>query len=233
MDSSDNLFLKYMVESFDREFDEPKPNGGGTFITISREYGCQANALAILLRDEFSKKGKSWSILNKEIIMESARQLGMDPRKVMNIAESTERSQIDEVIHALTTKYYKSDRKIRQTVSSVLISAASAGNAIIVGRAGAAITRGMQPSIHIKLYAPLEWRVNSLMTRYHATREHVMKEIASIDSKRSRMMLQAKKSNENYNELYDLHINVSTIPHEQTLALIMAIAKERFKTAAK
>lgn len=228
MMESDSLLIKYMVESFDRNQPLQKKKEGGPFITISRDYGCQANTLARMLRDEFEKEGQKWSILNKEIIMESAKKLDMDPRLVQTISESTDRTLMDEVLSALTTKYYKSDRKIRQTIGMVISSAAMEGNAIIVGRGGAALTRDMHPSLHIKLYAPIEWRLQTLMGRYHATREHMLKEITSIDFKRHRMLAQILKGSENVDDLYDLHINCSTVNHKQIVAMVLKLAEERF-----
>ncbi|HLO92255.1 MAG TPA: cytidylate kinase-like family protein [Lentimicrobium sp.] len=229
MAEKDNLFLKYMVESFDLNQPVFKKKDSLPFITISRDFGCQANLLAKMLKDELDKKGQRWSILNKEIIMESAKVLEMDPRQVQEISESTDRTVMDEVLAALSTKYYKSDRRIRQTISSVVTSAANEGYTIIVGRGGAAITKGMQPSINIKLYAPLEWRLQSLMKRYHATREHVMKEITSIDYKRHKMVTQILKGSENSGEIYDLQINCSTVNHRQIVAMIVRLIEERFK----
>lgn len=224
-----NLLIKYMVESFDQSQPVQKKKESSPFITISREYGCQANLLAAMIKEELEKGGQKWSILNKEIIMESAKMLEMEPRKVKDISESTDRTLMDEVLSALSTKYYKSDRKIRQTISSVVTSAANEGHTIIVGRGGAAVTKGMHPSIHIRLFAPIEWRLQSLMKRYHATREHMMKEITSIDYKRHRMLSQILKGAENSDEIYDLHINCSTISHQQIVAMVIKLVEERFK----
>jgi cytidylate kinase len=108
----------------------------------------------------------------------------------------------------------------------VVSSAAMVGNTIIVGRGGVAITRDMHPSLHIKLYAPIEWRLQTLMSRYHASREHMMKEINSIDLKRHRMVSQILKGSENVDNLYDLHINCSTVNHKQIVAMILKLAEE-------
>lgn len=225
---NDDLLIKYMVESFDRNQPPLEKKDIGPFITISRDYGCQANSLAKLLKEELKKRGQNWSILNKEIIKEAALKLDMEPRQVANISEDLDRSTMDQVLSALTTKYYKSDRKIRQTVASVITSAATAGHAIIVGRAGAAITHGLQPSIHIKLYAPVEWRLQSLVNRYHATREHMQKEINTIDYKRHRMTSIASKGIDNASMLYDLQINTSTINQKEMVAMIIRLMEERF-----
>lgn len=226
---TEDLLLNYMVESFDRNQHYAKKLEGGPFITISRDFGCQANLLAKMLKEELQKAGQNWSILNKEIIMEAAKKLGMDPRSVARISESTDRNLMDEVLASLTTKYYKSDKKIRQTIASVITSAADAGNAIIVGRGSAVITHGMQPSINIKLTAPLEWRLQSLMLRYHAKREYMLKELNSIDLKRHRLMSQLNKTYGNSNDIYDLQINCSTITHRQIVTMVIALMNERFK----
>lgn len=228
MDSKD-LLIKYMVESFDQNHPSQIKSEGKPFITISRDHGCQGNTLAIMLRDELQRKGQKWNILNKEIIMESAKLLDMEPRRVKDISESVDRTLMDEVLRTLTTKYYKSDRKIRQTVSSVITSAASEGNAIIVGRAGAALTYGLQKSIHIKLFAPVEWRIQSLMSRYHASREHLVKDINSIDLKRHKLITSAYKGVDDIDMLYDIHFNTSTVTHQEIVAVVLRLIEERFK----
>lgn len=216
-----------MVESFEQKHvPQQKKEEGGPFITISREHGCMGNTFAIMLRDELAKMGYTWRIMNKEIIQESAKELNMDPHKVMDISQ-TDRTQMDEVLHALSTRYYKSDKKIMHTISSVILSAANEGKAIIVGRGGVVTTRGMQPSIHLKLYAPIEWRLLSLMERYHAKREHMLSEITTIDHKRHKLTRDAMKGFENVDDYYDLHINCSTINLKQMVMMIIKLMEER------
>jgi cytidylate kinase len=230
MENSQSLFIKYMVDSFDRKAVPPPLTKTGPFITISREYGCQANKLAKLLCDEFLKNGQKWNILNKEIIMESAKKLDMEPGKVMKIAESVDRTAMDEVLHALTTKYYKSDRKIRQTIASVVNSAAAQGNTIIVGRGGVAITHGMNSGIHIKLMAPREWRLQVMMQRYHTPREYMMKELSNIDLKRHRLLASLTKGVENPDMLFDVEFNCSTLNLDEIAKMVMALVNKRFLT---
>lgn len=218
-----------MVESFNHDHQIIPKQQANPFITISREHGCQGNTLAILLREELQKRGQKWNILNKEIIMESAKLLDMEPRRVKDISESVDRTQMDEVLRTLTTKYYKSDRKIRKTVSSVVTAAANEGNAIIVGRAGAAYTFGLEHSLNIKLYAPMEWRIQSLMSRYHATREQLVKDINSIDLKRHKLISSAVKGVSDYNMLYDIQFNTSTVSHKEIVAMVIRVLDERMK----
>jgi cytidylate kinase len=228
---NEDLLIKYMVESFNQHQPLPEQEKSpGPFITISRDFGCQANLLASMLQEELRKQKQEWTILNKEIISESAKKLGMEPRHVINISVGHERTHMDEVLRAISTKYYKTDQQVRKTIASVVEGAARKGNVIIVGRAGAAITLEIQPSLHIKLYAPTEWRITSLVSRFHALRENMAKEVAKTDRQRSRLTQMALKENMDVNNIYDLQINCSKVSHKQIIEMIIALMKDRFNS---
>jgi len=222
----DNLLLKIMVESFNRkQTGEPEQTGQKPFITISREFGCQANPLAVMLKQELDKSGPIWRIVNKEIIHDAAHELSMDPEKIDAIvSRETARTQMDEVMHAMASKYYKSDRKIRQTVAIVVHNTAKSGHAIIVGRGGAAIARNMQPAIHIHLIAPVEWRLESLMERHGLKREEAYKQLTETDHKRYKLIRDNLKGMLPSEQLFDLTINCSQVTHPEIVAMILKLA---------
>jgi cytidylate kinase len=224
----ENLLLKVMAESFDRnQSGVSQPLKNLPFITISREFGCQANLLAEMLKKELDKYGISWQIMNKEIINKAAKELNIDPGIIANISTADERNQLDEVLHALSSKYYKSDRKIRQTIASVVLKTARIGHTIIVGRAGAAITRELKPAIHIHLIAPIEWRLNSMMQRYNLKREEAFKQLTDIDHKRYKLFRDNVKWAEPIEQLFDLTFNCSTITHQEMIEMIMKLIVKR------
>jgi cytidylate kinase len=134
---------------------------------------------------------------------------------------------MDEVLHALSTKYYKSDRKVKQTIASVVMSTAETGSVIIVGRAAVAVTRNLKKGIHLKLYAPIEWRVSSLMKRYHATREQIIKDIHRLDLVRHKLVKDYLKPNVNVDELYDLQINTSSVSHKEIVGMVIKLMEDR------
>lgn len=224
----ENLLLKIMVDSFEHKLAaEPAKGDHKPFITISREFGCRANLLATMLKLELDKSGVHWRIVNKEIIQDAAHELNLAPAKIDSISGSSSRTQMDEVLHALSSKYYKSDRKIRQTVASVVSNTAFNGHVIIVGRGGAAVTRGMLPSIHIHLIAPVEWRLNSLMQRHGLKREEAFKKLSEIDHKRYKLIRDCLKGLEPTEQLFDITINCSMVNHQEMVDVIMKLASAR------
>jgi len=224
----DNLLLHIMAESFDRnQSGEEVPGTPRPFITISREYGCQANILAQMLRERLEQKGQHWRIMNKEIIFDAARELHLHPDKIAGISEASNRSQLDEVMHAMSSRFYKSDRKIRQTVASVVLNTALSGNVIIVGRGGAAITQGLQPAIHLHMIAPIDWRIQQLMLRNQLKRAEILKKLTEIDHKRYKVMRDNIKWAGSSEYLFDLTINCSMVSQHEVLKLVLSLAADR------
>ncbi|GAP42134.1 cytidylate kinase-like family [Lentimicrobium saccharophilum] len=224
----DNILLRILLDSFERQQKpETGASPGGPFITISREYGCQANVLAESLSRAIAAKGSHWRIMNKEIILEAARELNLDPDKIKAIEGSMERGAMDEILSSLTTKYYKSDRKVRQTIANVVMSAAHTGNVIIVGRGGAAVTMGWPNALHIKLTAPVQWRLDTLIARHNLKREETVKQMASIDHKRFKMQRDYLKGGIDINDLYDLVINCSKVTHPEIVGIVISMLESR------
>ena len=154
--------LKYMSERYLKE--EHFKHYPGPVITISRECGCPAKKIATRLTEllnsklELKNKKPLWKWISKEILHESAKELELDPKNIQYVFEYEHKTLVEELLSAHSSKYYKSDRKIRNTVAKVIRSIANEGHSIIVGRGGVAITKDIEKSLHVNLHAPIEWR---------------------------------------------------------------------------
>lgn len=224
----ENLLIKTLLNSFEAEANNKVGNGiGKPFITISREFGCQANLLSEYIIEGISGKGSYWQMVNKEILQETANELKIHPEKVRSVVSDENRNILDEVFDAASAKYYKSDRKIRQTIAKVVSSISMQGNVIIVGRAGAAITRGLSNGLHIKLTAPATWRLESVMSRHKLSREDAFKQIASTDHKRYKLYRDYMKGSQDIDGLFDIGFNCSKITHKEIARLVITLLEER------
>jgi len=161
-------------------------------VTISRQAGCPAGVVSEYLlkrlKDErFGPDPAHWRIINKEILSEAARELGLSEDKINYIIEIGMRSTMEEIIAALSSKYYKSDRKIRKTVAEVIRTIAASGSVIIVGRGGVALTQDIPGSLHIYLEAPESWRVRQLMKHFDWKEEKALKTCREWDTQREKV----------------------------------------------
>ncbi len=216
--------MTYFDQRFSKAIKKPVKKDPGPFITISRETGCNATAIAQDLVKALNQYGKKWQYVNKEILQESAHRLHLNESKIEYVLESEARTHLDEILGALSNRYYKSDKIVRKTLSQVLRHFATAGNMVIVGRAGVATTRDIPNGLHIRLVAPYEWRVNSLKKRKAFENVNVKAFIKEHDEKKKRLIEQfyGKKFHEVY---FDLTLNREAFASQQIIELIIEAMK--------
>lgn len=222
--------LKYTSDRIHQE--DERFREAGPVITISREYGCPAKILAGRLAEELTKKlfvkGKDikWKYVTKEIMAESARTLEVDPDKIKYVFDYEQKSMIDGIISAQFNKYYKSERKIRNTIAKVIRNMAFDGNVIIVGRGGVAIAHDITKSLHIMLEAPIDWRTLRVAENYHISQAEARKTSIEIDKKRKEFREYFQGKNTDYTR-FDLTFNCMTFSIEEIVQVILKAAEIR------
>ena len=225
-----NLFEKYFSQILQEKKIPEKPSG--PFISISRDFGCQANPIAKSLTKELSKKYKikgvnrEWKWLNKQILEESAKALKISPAKIRYIFKSESKTMIDEIVGALSARYYKSDKKIRNTIIEVIRSIIKSGDVIIVGRGGVAFGKDNPNSLHIKLTAPIEWRVNRIKDNYNKTDEEALLYVLGVDQER-KYLIDSFMGYETDLSIFDMVFNRKTMNDKEIVSIILDLIESR------
>ncbi len=204
----------------------------GPVVTIARELGCPSKLLANQLIEKlnsldykFSKK-TPWKWISKEIMEESAKDLGVDLAEIQYVFEYKTHGVLEDLLLSHSKKFYKSDRKIRDTIAKVIRNFAEEGNAVIVGRGGVAITRDIPRSLHIKLEAPLEWRALRTSEKHNMSIEEAKKYCIEIDKKREQFRDYFQGKGNDYTR-FDLTFNCMTIDPEEISSIIVEALKIR------
>ncbi len=221
------------------KFDEHKPfkktsSSSGLIITISRSKGCHATPIAEKLVKKLNSskhpvfKTPKFKLLSKEILDESARKLQIHPGNLERLIESEEKSLFEEILLSLSGENYPSDLKIRNSIRDVIKSAASQGNVVVLGRGGVAITKKIPNTIHIKLDAPLKWRVKQLSIGYNWSEKKALSHILKIDKMRKalRDFYFGKPKGD---EIFDLIINLSRLTPKEVVKTLHTLISARQK----
>lgn len=186
-----NILLKYLEDRYKYHIPKEEDESPGPVITISRDFGCPANMCANNLAEILTKmddgENEPWKVISKEILEQAAKELGLTPEKIEFVFKFEKRSAVDEIIEALSSKYYKSERKIKNTIREVIRSIGEQGRVIIVGRAGSAILQDIHNSLHIKLIAQLDFRVDGVSRRHEITHYEARKLTEEMDKKRAQL----------------------------------------------
>lgn len=222
--------LKYVSDRIQEEGGRGKE--AGPVITISREYGCPAKIIAGRLAEELTRKmfvkGKEvkWKFVTKEIMAESAKALEIDPEKIKYVFQYEQKSMVDDIIAAQFNKYYKSEKKILNTIAKVIRNMAYEGNVIIVGRGGVAITHDFPRSLHVMLEAPIEWRTIRIAENYKISLEEAKKTAIEIDKKRKEFREYFQGKDTDYTR-FDLTFNCMSFSIEEIVHIILKAAEIR------
>lgn len=182
-----NSLITYMNKRLKKESSFNKDTYAlGPVITISRQIGCDGLRLARKLVSNLNQQSplNCWRVLSKEIFYESAKELNVDLGTVTKIFKQSDRYTFEEILKAFSNKKYKSERKIIKTVVDVIRTFSEDGNCIIVGRAGHIIAKDVQRALHVRLVAPLEYRLNVVMKKNNLNQTDALLFMRKIEHER-------------------------------------------------
>jgi cytidylate kinase len=227
-----NTVSKFLAASLTQKSLARSGKKKGMVITVSRDTGCDGAAIAEqlvkLLNSDTSQKKKNaqWRYVSKEILERSAAELHMHPDKVTRLLNAQEKNLLEEMLLALSSENYPSDLKIKKTIKSVILSVAGEGNVVILGRAAISIIGNADNALHVKLTAPLPWRIEQVQKGEKLTAVKARHYIEQSDHDRQAMKAFYRGSKITYSD-YDLVFNVSTLSNIEIARSIKEIIVNR------
>ena len=224
---SDRFITEYGQDRIQEKKSEPGP-----VITISRDTGCSAPAISKLLYDQIQLKFYTdkqnpgpWKLIDKEVLHIAAQTLKINPYELDYVFKDVEKAAISEVLESLSSKYYHSDRKIKRIVTNAIRGMAEQGHIIFLGRGSVAVTRDMKNSLHVKMIAPLDWRINQVAGRFNLTLVKAAIFVKESDERRSKLI--ECFGGKYDNSLFDVTYNTATLTHEEIVDQIFELAKHK------
>ena len=151
-------------------------------ITLSREFGCEAYPVAERLRELLEKKsGETWVLLDKSLLEQVASNHNLSEDILQKLGEKN--IFLDEMLATFSPRW-KSDKDHFRLLCRHIVSLASAGNVIIVGRGSAFITQSLKNCHHFRMFASLKYKICSISSRLNITSEEAEKMIAKKQRQR-------------------------------------------------
>ncbi len=104
---------------------------------------------------------------------------------------------------------------------------AEVGKVIIVGRAGSQVTRGVGPSVSVRLIAPEEVRVKRMMEAHSLAEKPARELIHKHDAGRRRLLKRHFKVDADDALLYDVTWNTGEVSPQAIAVAITAVLRDR------
>jgi cytidylate kinase len=200
------------------------------FVTISREYGCEAMALAEMLAPQLAALEKSdeesWPIYNRQLL-EGISETSHLSKRVAEALDVRSRSGIEEFFQTLIGQS-PPDIEVLHHLIRCERALALLGHCIIVGRGGALLTAGLKGGIHIRLVASEEWRLNNLVARFSWDAAKARSILREEEQSRNSFYLKYLGQDMNKPENFDLTLNAARIPREQQVEMILTFFRLRY-----
>jgi cytidylate kinase len=214
----DYFDTRYRAEMLGRPIDQTGP-----VITISRLTGCDGREVAAALVAQLNLRHNTnkWKWIDKDIIYHAAHELKTDTNRVETYYQGKTMNDMSEMIMAFSGTFV-SDSSVKKAIKEVVLSIARVGHAVIIGRGGVAITRDMTNALHIRLVAPLYWRVENVMRKKSMIIEKAEEYVIETDEKRNKMIVSfLDKKPLSIDYLFDSTLNRSSFSIDQLSALIL------------
>lgn len=180
-------------------------------ITISREVGSLGTEIAKKIKDDIGLKFLDKEVLEKELVS----HYGISEKKV-ELYDEKSPSFWD----------FSSDkRRYLHFMKSAMYEFARNGSCIIMGRGGQVLFKGFADTLHIRIFAPYELRIERIMKRYKCKETMAEQIIRHSDHDRAGFHKFFFNIDWNDQQLYDLMINTSTVTVDAAVRMIKDVVE--------
>jgi len=206
------------------------PAGPVPFITISRQYGCEAMELAEHLARELAVVERlsegSWQVYSRRIVEDISTELQLSKRLVEAL-DARVRSDLEEFFETLMGHAPPDIEVLRHLVHTVRALALH-GRCILVGRGAAMLSAGLAGGIHVRLIAPEPWRLTRLVSRFGWDESKARSFVRGEEDNRRNFFQKYLGQDVNNPEHYDLIINAARMNREEQVESVIALFRKRF-----
>ena len=135
------------------------------FITVNRDFGCEALAVSKKLADYLNQRYQPtipWAAYDRELLDRVAGELHLR-REIVETVDGAHRSAMKGLFDTLLNNSVD-EVVIFRRLAEVVRSLAIHGHSIIVGRGSHLLTKGLRTGLHVRLVAPRDWRIKQIAT---------------------------------------------------------------------
>jgi cytidylate kinase len=200
------------------------------FVTISRQPGSGGQSLARTMLEVFARQDDvalfgGWHVFDRrlcEIVAEDPKLAG----SLESLVTEAYRSRTEDFLRNLLTTTTDQSFVMEGVFRSVL-TVAGMGKAIIVGRAGSQVTKGMDSGLSLRLVAPETVRVARLMERHGIDERAARDQARKRDAHRARLLRRHFRTDIDDPLGYDAVWNTAEVTTEEIAESVVAILRRR------
>lgn len=193
-------------------------------ITLSRQSGSEGNQIARLLRARLG-----YELFEKNMMLQLGAQMGLRPEEIGDASVSTHqaKSLLERMFASDTAGWTFAVRsEARQAITvaqtrELVIAAYERDKMIIVGRGAQLTLAGKPDALHVRVWAPVEVRIQRWEARARLTAEQARARVTERDRAHADFIKRFFDADIDDPNLYDLVINTGKIAPAAAAELII------------
>jgi cytidylate kinase len=199
------------------------------FITISRQWGCEAWLHAqhlVELLNERCRPQLPWAAYNREVIDRVASELHLS-RKIVESLDGRRRDAMTELFDSILNRKVDESLMFRK-LAEVVRSLAVHGNTVLVGRGAYLLTQDLKMGLHVRLEASLDWRAHKIAGEQGLTVTEAEKFIQQREKEREQFLRSFFVLNAAKPFHHDIVIDITRFNLAQTSEIIFTALSVKF-----
>lgn len=194
-------------------------------ITIGRDFGSNGRIIGMALAEKLGIH-----CYDKDLIEIASEQLDIPYEQLKRVDEKREKPwsyQVDKDSGLdRAYRYAQIDEKLFEAESEVIRSLAKREDCIIVGRCANYVLKDYERCLHVYLYAPYEYCVDTVMKRYSLDEKKAERLIRRVDKDRNYYYNYYTDEHRDEMNNYDLCLNTSAYEMDDLLEILENIYKK-------
>lgn len=182
-------------------------------ITVSREYGAGGGEVARRLAEALD-----WELLDRELLHRAA---------ALEHVPDAELERLDEKALSMADRMrlHPPHQRYMHGLSEAARQAAARGKVVLVGRGTRQLLGDMPDVFHLRLVAPLDWRVQRMALREGWSMEKARARCQEVDRSRERFTRYFFGPDALNPDQYDLAANSDRVPLDDVTALVLELTR--------
>ena len=203
-------------------------------ITISRQFGAGGSEVARRVAAELG-----WRLVDNELIDRVAARAGLPAEEVARMEERAP-GFVERLARALARSapelFPRPAEKVPEpeeatlvrVTESVVAEIAAEGRVVMVGRAASAVLRGEHDALHVKLVAPVPFRIRTAAERLGNDPREVERILHETDATRARYQRQHYGRDWDDPTGYHMVLNTERLGFDGATAAVVSAARRRW-----
>jgi cytidylate kinase len=199
------------------------------FITISREFGCEALPLAqqlVQLLNERCRPKHPWVAYDREVIDQVAQEMRLS-REIVESIDGHRRSEMSELFDSILNRKADESLVFRKSCQ-VIRSLATHGHAVLVGRGSYLVTQDLKTGLHVRLVAPQGWRIHRVADVQQLSYREAEKVVAQFEKEREKFVQTFFLQDPHFVHHHDVTIDNSRFNLAQIAEIVFTALGVRF-----